>query len=173
MSLLLPEEGEEISEIVLLQAGPSFFAFEPVLNALKTAPIPLAHIITQPPIIETVTTGFWPFNARETTTVQSVHMGLPQYAEEGGTFDLSFLLKPTSRHIHKYACAKGIDPSVCHSLYSLTNVDASRPQNFPLESLIEHTTFDRCQAEAIKAALTQEIPLIQGPPGTGPLLCIP
>lgn len=35
-------------EVVLLQAGPSFFAFHPVLEALKNAPIPLRQYITQP-----------------------------------------------------------------------------------------------------------------------------
>lgn len=36
------------SEVVLLQAGPSFFAFHPVLEALKNAPIPLRQYITLP-----------------------------------------------------------------------------------------------------------------------------
>ena len=45
------EETDETSksEVVMLQTGPSFFAFEPVLAALKTAPIPLDDIIAQPP----------------------------------------------------------------------------------------------------------------------------
>ena len=49
-SLLFKEDqGARTSEVVLLQAGPSFFAFEPILKALKKASIPLEHIITQPP----------------------------------------------------------------------------------------------------------------------------
>ena len=45
------KEDLQVSEVVLLQAGPSFFAFDPILKALKTAPIPLAHIIAQPPLM--------------------------------------------------------------------------------------------------------------------------
>ena len=49
-SLLFKEDQDvPISEVVLLQAGPSFFAFEPILKALKRVSIPLEHIITQPP----------------------------------------------------------------------------------------------------------------------------
>ena len=46
-------------------------------------------------------------------------------------------------------------------------VDAASPEDFPLDELEQYTTMDRCQAEALKVSLTQEIPLIQGPPGTG------
>jgi len=41
---------ESVFEVILIQTGPSFFAFEPVLNALKTVPIPLSYIITSPPL---------------------------------------------------------------------------------------------------------------------------
>ena len=61
VSLLLKEKEDlQISEVVMLQAGPSFFAFEPILKALKTAPIPLAHIIAQPPQTVNPDGGRWP-----------------------------------------------------------------------------------------------------------------
>jgi len=49
----------------------------------------------------------------------------------------------------------------------LMSVDASDPGAFPCEVLEDVSTLDKCQVQAIKAALTQEISLIQGPPGTG------
>lgn len=77
-------------EVVLLQAGPSFFAFHPVLEALKNAPIPLRQYITQP------------FSPQGTQTLNSRHLfyildteevvvGLPKYAEGDGSYNLSFL----------------------------------------------------------------------------------
>ena len=46
-------------------------------------------------------------------------------------------------------------------------MEAEFPDTFPLNEINRWTTLDRRQAEALKAALTQEIALIQGPPGTG------
>lgn len=47
------------------------------------------------------------------------------------------------------------------------NIDATSPDDFPLEELVESSTLDLSQAKALKKALTKEIALIQGPPGTG------
>lgn len=75
------------SEIVLLQAGPSFFAYEPILEALKDAPIPLSHVITAP------LTSFLGL---------SKDLALPGYLEEGGFFDLSFLCHSDSDRRTEY-----------------------------------------------------------------------
>ena len=50
---------------------------------------------------------------------------------------------------------------------SLMSIDPSNPDSFPVDELVQCTTLDRCQADAVKAALTREMALIQGPPGTG------
>jgi hypothetical protein len=42
-----------------------------------------------------------------------------------------------------------------------------RPETFPVEHLVAGTTLDTSQAAALKVALTQELALLQGPPGTG------
>jgi hypothetical protein len=47
------------------------------------------------------------------------------------------------------------------------HADLSLPDSFPLTELVEHSTLDPSQAEALKAMLCQEISLIQGPPGCG------
>ena len=54
----------------------------------------------------------------------------------------------------------------------MTKFNAAHPDHFPLEEVLRRTTLDKCQAEALKAALTQEVALIQGPPGTGAFACL-
>ena len=54
-------------------------------------------------------------------------------------------------------------------LFRLSEIDAASPGTFPVDELAQSTTLDLHQAQALKLALTQEIALIQGPPGTGRL----
>jgi hypothetical protein len=41
------------------------------------------------------------------------------------------------------------------------------PEAFPLDELARASTLDGAQARALRAALTEEVALLQGPPGTG------
>ena len=43
----------------------------------------------------------------------------------------------------------------------------ARPNEFPLDLVMAASSLDRAQAAALKAGLTQELALLQGPPGTG------
>ncbi len=48
-TLLVAALGEGLpAPVVMLQAPGSFFAYEPVLRALKHAQMPLAHLLTMP-----------------------------------------------------------------------------------------------------------------------------
>lgn len=68
-------------EWVLLQAGPSFFAYEHVLNALKTCQIPLTEYILHPPK-DPASTG---------AVVKDVDC--PIYLHHNPQYNLSFLLR--------------------------------------------------------------------------------
>lgn len=83
------------SEVVLLQAGPSFFAFQPVLEALKNAPIPLRQYITLPPSDQGKSLRL-PQYIDASSDNNRIIVGLPKYAEEGGSYNLSFLCRMTS-----------------------------------------------------------------------------
>lgn len=89
LASLIPKRREEISEVILLQAGPSFFAFEPILNALKKAPIPLSHILTQPP-------------EDHSSQPDDALVTFPGYLEIGGTFNLGFLCKHNASQHPRY-----------------------------------------------------------------------
>lgn len=90
VSFLLPgNTTTAVSEMILLQAGPSFFSVAPVLNALKTAPIPLCHQIAKPPTAKNNRASS-AFAMKSGIAIARSPM-LPQYCENGGTFDLSFL----------------------------------------------------------------------------------
>lgn len=104
--LTMKEKDPQISEVVLLQAGPSFFAFEPVLDALKRAPIPLAHLITQPPPDKETEAKDLPPGLQVTVPRQETH--LPQYVEAGGCFNLSFLCTDTPSRHPKFVVARCI-----------------------------------------------------------------
>ena len=54
----------------------------------------------------------------------------------------------------------------------MAKFNAAAPDHFPMEEVLRQTTLDKSQAEALKAALTQEVALIQGPPGTGAIACL-
>eukprot|EP00210_Caulerpa_lentillifera_P007090 g6783.t1 len=137
------------SEIVLLQAGPSFFAFHPVLEALKDAPIPLRQYITQPCSLQsTPQTTFNLFTSSK--DAERTFVGLPRYAEGDGSYNLSFLC-----------------PKITPTPPRLAEVRANYPDAFPLQDIVHFSTLDPPQAEALKTALTQEVALVQGPPGTG------
>lgn len=98
---------ERRSEIILLQTGPCFFAYQPVLEALKKAPIPLSQYITQPPIDKASDekTPAGPGLLNNTfsrlrgmfANQQTVQMKSPKYYQIGSYFDLSFLCKAPTR----------------------------------------------------------------------------
>lgn len=98
---------ERRSEILLLQTGPCFFAYQPVLEALKKAPIPLSHYITQPPVekapdekapVEPTLLNATFSRLRGMFTNQPTEqMKSPKYYQNGTYFDLSFLCKNPSR----------------------------------------------------------------------------
>jgi hypothetical protein len=50
---------------------------------------------------------------------------------------------------------------------SLQQVQISEPSKFPLGTLVSSSSLDMAQAQAMKAMLTQELAVVQGPPGTG------
>ncbi|CAD7696268.1 unnamed protein product [Ostreobium quekettii] len=127
-------------EAVLIQTGGgSFFGYEPILKALKTAPIPFADYITSKPNVE--------------CTSSQMVVPPPAYICRKG-FDLSCLATP------------GEDGSM-RRIEGLMNVDLSSPEDFPESLLTQESTLDVAQIRALKAALTREVALIQGPPGTG------
>eukprot|EP00210_Caulerpa_lentillifera_P007100 g6793.t1 len=131
---------ERRSEIILIQTGPCFYAYQPVLEALKRAPIPLSHYITQPPIERNPL-----INPLDAFRQPAPRMSCPQYFKRGGYFDLSFL---------------------CKNMAS-SSLKRVRENFFPLNDVVTHSTLDMSQAEALKTALTHELAIVQGPPGTG------
>ena len=62
-----------------------------------------------------------------------------------------------------------ISPSV--HICRLQRVHISDPSSFPLDTLVAASSLDPAQARAMNAMLTQELAVVQGPPGTGEL-CI-
>ncbi|GMH37812.1 hypothetical protein BSKO_05685 [Bryopsis sp. KO-2023] len=130
------------SEVVMLQGGASFFAYEDILKALKTCYIPLDQYIVTPP----ANTGVGGLGQKRS-------VGVPGYLRRARAgFDLSFLASPNASQRDRMA---------------LRGIDLSRPDLFPMNALTSATTLDGPQAQAIKAGLTRELALIQGPPGTG------
>lgn len=64
----------------MLQAGPSYFAYEHVLNALKTCRIPMPEYILHPPK-DHASMGAIPGN-----------VDIPEYLHQNPIYDLSFLV---------------------------------------------------------------------------------
>ncbi|GBF88382.1 hypothetical protein Rsub_01094 [Raphidocelis subcapitata] len=143
------------SEVILLQASASFFAYEPILKARarrpaqrctalqSSAPIPLAHALLP--------------GADGDAASARQRVEPPAFAAEPGTlYDLSPVLDGDR--------SQGLTEA---QLASLRAFDPARPESFPLDALLAGSTFDAAQARALRAALTQEVVLVQGPPGTG------
>jgi hypothetical protein len=62
-------------------------------------------------------------------------------------------------------------PTPTTPLGRLSSFHIARPEEFPLQELVAVSSLDTAQAEALAACLTQELALVQGPPGTGEWLC--
>lgn len=50
---------------------------------------------------------------------------------------------------------------------ALAAVDMSNTGAFPVDELESVSTLDKAQVQALLAGLSQEVAIIQGPPGTG------
>ncbi|GJP50063.1 hypothetical protein CLOM_g9207 [Closterium sp. NIES-68] len=161
---------EQRTQVVMLEAHGSFFAYEPILKALQTiteASLPFSEYICAAP-------GGAPGRA-------AVNLGyrLPAYIKGGMMYDLGLLLqtKPSSSHAQNTAqngaqnaaeCAAGsAAESAAEDSFAIRNVIVSNPTAFPIDALLRCTSLDRPQAVGLQAALTQEFALLQGPPGTG------
>ncbi|CAI5506821.1 unnamed protein product, partial [Closterium sp. Naga37s-1] len=142
------------TQVVMLEAHGSFFAYEPILKALQgitEASLPFAEYICGTPVR---TPGGAPGGAAAT-----LGYTLPAYIETGMMYDLSLLLKtkPSSAQAEKAP----------EDTFALSNVPISNPTSFPIDPVLHCTSLDQPQAVALQAALTQELALLQGPPGTG------
>ncbi|CAI5462650.1 unnamed protein product [Closterium sp. Yama58-4] len=136
------------TQVVMLEAHGSFFAYEPILKALQgitEASLPFAEYICGTPGGAAVNVGYT----------------LPAYITAGMTYDLSLLLKT------KAPSSSQQKESTPEDAFALTNVPISNPTAFPIDPLLRCTSLDEPQAVALQAALTQEFALLQGPPGTG------
>lgn len=140
--------GDGRREVVMVQAGASYFAYQPVLRALKaTSPPPFfakyckvygdgEQLQAEPPEFVSV----------RTAAGQPVHLDLtclPRAASSGDT-DGDALLSAQLKH-----------------------VDPAHPEAFPIQALMDWAGLNQSQAEAIRLGLCSELPIIQGPPGTG------
>ncbi|GMH38367.1 hypothetical protein BSKO_06251 [Bryopsis sp. KO-2023] len=135
------------NEVIMLQAGPSFFAYEHILKALQHCPIPLSQYLLQIP------------EDSENDIVPQTDVGIPEYLDNAASpLDLSFM----AENEHELG-----NPRRDRQLLAISAIDMTDPEKFPVDALTGVTTLDRAQAEALKAALTREVALIQGPPGTG------
>ena len=51
----------------------------------------------------------------------------------------------------------------------LSSVDLLQPDQFPVAELVQASFMDSSQVDALRAILTRELAVVQGPPGTGEL----
>lgn len=57
--------------------------------------------------------------------------------------------------------------SMCANRAALEAVDMNNLDEFPIDLLLQESSLDLAQAEALKHTFSHELALIQGPPGTG------
>ena len=129
--------------VVMMQTCDSYFSYRPILQGLQNianSEPPLLHYAVSP---------------------QTGRVGMPAYVNESTTYDLTSLLD-----LDKMASG-ALGPSVNF----LKNVRLMDEDAFgeASEFLRQRSILDKAQLEAVLAALTQELVLIQGPPGTGTL----
>jgi hypothetical protein len=127
-------------ECLLLEASDSFFAYEPVLRALQlmdASSLPFQGYLLPPPA------------AREGAAAQlpPPQMLPPAYLSATTTYDLRCLAKP------------GAPAAARDALRAVRVADGAA---FPRDALREATTLDEPQLDAICAALSSEVSLIQG-----------
>ncbi|GJP50064.1 hypothetical protein CLOM_g9208 [Closterium sp. NIES-68] len=147
------------TQVVMLEAHGSFFAYEPILKALQTiteASLPFSDYICAAP--GGAVTGGGPAGAPGGAAF-NLGYKVPAYIRGGMMYDLSLLLqtKPSSPQT----------PNAAEDTFSIKNVMISNPSAFPVDALLRCTSLDEPQTVALRAALTQEFALLQGPPGTG------
>ncbi|GAB4814482.1 hypothetical protein N2152v2_001528 [Parachlorella kessleri] len=137
------------SSIVMLQASGSFFAYAPFLKALQsTQYLPLQQYLAAPV---------------QQNPGRSKQVEPPAYLQGHQHFNLTCLAQPEGA-----AGSQSLSMAQREAhLWRLSSVDLLSPDSFPGDSLAALTSFDTSQIQALKAGLTQAVPLIQGPPGTG------
>jgi hypothetical protein len=128
------------ADTVILQASDDYFSYEPVLSALQKlepAVFPLESYLAS-----------WDTSARADKEVAP-----PSFVTPETKLDLSSLLNAAPQHVREQMTKVQI------------LAEPARQQAWQL--LREYSTLDDAQARAIECALTRELVLIQGPPGTG------
>jgi hypothetical protein len=130
------------AQVAMLEVCQSFFAYEPVLNALKRLSavgsvglqsylVPQGHDDDPAPPAQP-----------------------PLYLTERSEFDLSMFI--ADGEMKKMSA---------QDVRALKTVKPFYPDQFPSEILARHSTFDASQIKGLRACLTQEFTVVQGPPG--------
>jgi hypothetical protein len=126
------------ADAVILQASDDYFSYEPVLSALQK--------------LEPAAFPFESYLASWGTSADK-EVAPPSYVTLETKLDLSSLLNSAPQHVQEQM--------------KKIQILAGPARQQAWQLLREYSTLDDAQARAIECALTNELVLIQGPPGTG------